>query len=225
MTTETTATPLHKELLELAAPVRDSVLRHRFWTGLREGGLPATALARFVEQDTGHLLPAYARALARCAAAAPEDADAQLFGQSVVGTLEARDGLLAAYRQLVPELDLPLLATATEALPATAAHAFFFGAASATSYAAGVGALLPMVWFNAEVSDHLRDHVTPGSRYAPWIAVYHPGEGYRYAVQAFLDLADRIGETCSARDRQVLKDHFAQGIRYELAFAECCAGG
>ncbi|WP_042387055.1 TenA family protein [Streptacidiphilus melanogenes] len=225
MTTETTATPLHKELLELAAPVRDSVLRHRFWTGLREGGLPATALARFVEQDTAHLLPAYARALARCAAAAPEDGDTQLFGQSVIGTLEARDGLRAAYRQLVPELDLPLLAATTEALPATAAHACFFGAASATSYAAGVGALLPMVWFNAEVSDHLRDHVVPGSRYAQWISVYHPGDGYRYAVQAFLDLTDRFGESCSARDRQVLKYHFAQGIRYELAFAESCAGG
>jgi thiaminase/transcriptional activator TenA len=225
MTRETTAGPLHKELLELAAPVRDRVLRHRFWSGLREGGLPATALARFVEQDTGHLLPAYARALARCAAAAPEDGDAQLFGQSVVGTLEARDGLRAAYRQLAPGLDLPPLSPATEALPATAAHAAFFGAASATSYAAGVGALLPMVWFNAEVSDHLRDHGAPGGRYAEWITVYHPGDGYRYAVQAFLDLTDRFGETCSARDRQVLRDHFLQGVRYELDFAECCAGG
>jgi len=87
-----------------------------------------------------------------------------------------------------------------------------------------LGALLPMVWFNAEVSDHLRDHGVPGSRYLPWIEVYHPGESYQYAVQAFFDMVDRAGESASPAERRMLVDQFSIGIRYEWAFAECCAG-
>jgi thiaminase/transcriptional activator TenA len=199
------------------------VLDHPFWSGLRDGTLPGAALARFVEQDTGHLLPPYARALARCAAAAPDDDAAYLFGQSVVGTLDAKSGLVRSYASLTDDLDLPDLDAEAPALPATHAHASFFTAASAASFEAGVGALLPMVVFNHAVSNDLRDRAVPGTRYLPWITAYHPGEGYAYAVQAFLDLVDRIGDTGSRRQREVLVEQFTLGTRHEWAFAESCA--
>lgn len=215
---------LQRELARICEPVLREVLDHPFWSGLRDGTLPGEALARFVRQDTGHLLPAYARALARCAASAPDDADTLLLGQSVVGTLEARDGLRAAYGALAAELDLPPLGPAPAVEPAVAEHAAFFTGSAAASFHAGLGALLPMVWFNAEVSDHLRDHAAPGTRYLPWITAYHPGESYRFAVRAFLDMADRVGEQSPPPLRQLVVDHFARGIRHELAFADCCAG-
>ncbi|WP_131738434.1 TenA family protein [Actinomadura roseirufa] len=211
---------LHDELKEIRDPVLRKVQDHPFWSGLRDGSLPGEALARFVQQDTGHLLPAYARALARCAAQAPDDADAALFGQSVVGTLEAAGRLRQAYRDLSGALELPELGEQTPADPATHAHASFFVAAGARSFYDGVGALLPMVWFNAEVSDELRRSAKPGSRYLPWIEVYHPGEGYKYAVQAFLDMADRAGEGSPGRRRII--EQFSISVRYEWAFAECC---
>lgn len=217
---------LHQELAGICAPMLRKVLDHPFWSGLRDGTLPGAALARFVEQDTGHLLPAYARALARCAAAAPEDADAFLFGQSVVGTLSARDGLRESYTSLAEGphgLGLPALREAPPAEPATVAHASFFTASSAASFHAGVGALLPMVWFNAEVSDHLRDHAVPGTRYVPWIRAYHPGESYRAVLRMFLDMTDRVAENGSARQRREITERFSLGIRHEWAFAECCA--
>lgn len=215
---------LREELKELCAPVLRKVLDHPFWSGLRDGSLPGESLARFVRQDSDHLLPAYARALARCAAAAPDDADAYLFGQSVTGTLAARDELRGSYTSLQDELDLPELGGKSEILPATHAHTAFFAEASAASFHSGVGALLPMVWFNAEVSDSLRYHAAPGTRYLPWIESYHPGDSYQYVVQAFFDLADRAGESGSASQRRRLIEQFSFGIRYEWAFADCCAG-
>jgi thiaminase/transcriptional activator TenA len=215
---------LRQELAEIREPVLRKVLDHPFWSGLRDGTLPGESLARFVEQDTGFLLPSYARALARCAAAAPEDGDAFLFGQSVVGTLEARDGLRRSYLELAGELDLPELDFNAPVHAATHAQSAFFTAASAASFHAGVGALLPMVWFNAEVSNDLRVRAVPGSRYLPWISAYHPGEDYHYAVEAFLTMVDRVGETCSPTQRRLIVEQFSFGIRHEWAFAECCAG-
>ncbi|MBB4987075.1 MULTISPECIES: TenA family protein [Streptomyces] len=215
---------MRQELREICAPVLHEVLNHPFWTGLRDGTLPATALARFVHQDTAYLLPAYARALARCAADAPDDAGARLLGQSVVGTLDARDGLRAAHAALAPGLGLPEPDSVEEPVaPAVAVHAAFFTSSAASSYHAGIGALLPMVWFNAEVSDHLRDHAVPGNRYLPWITAYHPGESYRFAVEAFAELADRLGERSTPEQRRLITTHFTLGIHHELAFADACA--
>jgi thiaminase/transcriptional activator TenA len=213
---------LHEELMEIREPVLRKVQEHPFWSGLRDGTLPGPALAYFVDQDTAGLLPGYARALARCAATAPDDQDTLLLGQSVVGTLTAKDRLRRAYAMLADGLSLPPLGGDTTLDPATRAHTSFLTAATATSFHAGLGALLPMVWFNAEVSNGLRDNATPGSRYVPWIEVYHPGDSYGYAVQAFVDMVDRAGATCSAGQRRALVEQFTISVRYEWAFAESC---
>lgn len=210
----------HKELLEIADPVLRKVTSHPFWSGLKDGSLPGECLVHFVQQDTGYLLPAYARGLARCAALATDDKHTLLFGRSIFGTLEARNRLRGAFAELAPKLGLEAPAEQAPVDPATHAHCSFFAAASATSLYAGVGALLPMVWFNYQVSNDLRDNRVPGSRYAPWIEVYHPGEEYQYAVRAFLSMVDELGEHASGRERQELVDHFTTSIRYEWAFAE-----
>lgn len=212
---------LHEELLEIADPVLRKVIDHPFWSGQCDGSLPGAALAHFVQQDTAYLLPAYARALARCAAAASNDGHALLFGRSIFGTLEAKDKLRKAYSELAPELGTPPLNEELEVDPATHAHSSFFAAASATSFHAGVGALLPMVWFNFQVSNDLKERHTPGSKYAKWIEVYHPGETYGYAVKAFLGMVDQVGAASSASQRQEVIDNFSISIRYEWAFAEC----
>lgn len=212
---------LHEDLLEIAEPVLRKVKDHPFWSGLRDGSLPGEALAHFVHQDTGYLLPAYARALARCAATAQLDSHALLFGRSIFGTLEAKDKLRKAYAELAPRLGTPELGEQLPVDAATHAHASFFAAASATSFHSGVGALLPMVWFNFQVSNDLKENHVPGSKYAPWIEVYHPGETYAYAVKAFLGMVDQVGESSSAQQRQEVIDQFSISIRYEWAFAEC----
>ncbi|MBO8198087.1 TenA family protein [Streptomyces smyrnaeus] len=212
---------LSDQLKELAAPVLEKVRAHPFWSGLRDGSLPGESLTYFVEQDTGHLLPAYARALARTAATAEQDAHTALLGRSITGTLEARDRLREKYAELADGLGLPGPVHGTPSVgPVTHAHCAFFNASSAASFTAGVGALLPMVWFNFQVSDDLLERHTAGSRYAKWIEAYHPGPGYGYAVRAFMGLADELGETASPAERDRLVAHFRTGIRHEWAFAE-----
>jgi thiaminase/transcriptional activator TenA len=211
---------LSKELQELAEPVLAKVKEHPFWAGLRDGSLPAESLAYFVEQDTGYLLPGYARSLARTAAATRWDAHAALLARSVIGTLEARDRLRTAYAELAPKLELPPATESPEITAPVHAHCSFLHAATAATVASGMGALLPMVWFNHQISDDLLRRHVPGSRYAEWIKVYHPGEGYQYAVKGFMAAYDELGERMAVPGRTELVDYFATSIRYEWAFAE-----
>ena len=212
---------LHEELRALAEPVLRKVKDHSFWSGLRDSSLPVESLAHFVEQDTGYLLPAYARALARCAAIAVNDSHVMLLGQSAYETLAARDRLRAKYRDLAGQLGAPPLGATLAAVdPGTHAYAEFFHAASARSLAAGIGAVLPMVWFNFSISNDLKDNYRPSSRYAPWIEAYYPGEDYRYAVQGFTEMVDELGGQLSPLQRQELVEHFTVSTRYEWMFVE-----
>jgi thiaminase/transcriptional activator TenA len=213
---------LHEELLVAAGPVLAKVQDHPFWAGLRDGSLPGDALSYFVQQDTRYLLPAYARALALCAATASENEHTVLFARSAASTLAARDRLWAAYVDVAAELDLPEAREQRPIDPATHAYASFFVAAAVTSPYAGVGALLPMVWFNFQVANDLVERAVPGSRYARWIDIYHPGKDYEYAVRAFLGAVDAVGARCSAAQREEIAEQFRFGVRYEWAFAESC---
>ncbi|MFV2088253.1 TenA family protein [Micromonospora sp. LOL_021] len=212
----------HEDLLQRAAPVLDKVIGHPFWTGLRDGSVPAECLTHFVVQDTEHLLPAYARALASTAAAAVEDGHTRLLARSVIGSLEARDRLRDAYQGLATDLSAPAPPepNTSEPAPATRAYASFFLASASASVEAGVGALLPMVVFNQRVSQNLLDNHVPGSRYARWIEVYHPGPHYGYAVAGFLRMVDEVAAGTGAAGRQQLVGHFQTAVRYEWAFAE-----
>jgi len=211
---------LHEELIQIAEPLLGAVREHPFWTGLADGSLPPAALARFVAQDTDHLLPVYARALARCAASAPSNAHAALLSRSAFASLEARDRLRLAYGELTPALRLVALPEIAAAEPATRAHCATFTAASATSFVVGVGALLPMVWFNHRVSDQLLERHAPGSRYEPWIQAYHPGPGYTHAVRAFLAMVDAVAEEAGPRGRDQIVESFVAAAEHEPAFAD-----
>jgi thiaminase (transcriptional activator TenA) len=203
-------------------PTLDRVLNHPFWRGLADGSTPASAMKSFIEQDTTFLLPCYARALARCAAASYDDAAAMLLGQSVVGTLQARDRLQRS------ALTVPALGALAQSPPLfgpTRAYTSLLTAATAHSYWAGLGALLPMVWFNHDVANSLVERVRPESPYGKWIAGYHPGPTYGQVVDAFLGLVDQAVADGSERDRRVLIDHFSMAIDYEWNFAESCLRG
>jgi len=213
---------LHDDLRTTAEPTLRTVQEHPFWCGLRDGTLPPEALLSFVEQDTGHLLPQYARALSRCAAAAGRDSHVSLLARATTGTLEARDRLRTNFAALAGELGTPSY-DPTRTVPrsaATAAHTDFFAAASGRSLAAGVGALLPMVLFNMYVSADLVARLRPGSRYAGWIDRYQPGERYQYAVTGFEVLADEVAADGGPAATAELTESFRAGVQHERAFAD-----
>lgn len=211
---------MRDELQKIGGPVLREVLDHPFWTGLRNGSLPPQALLHFVLQDTGYLLPAFARALARCAATAAEDEHALLLMRGAAATLEARDRLDEAFGELAPALNVRPPGRRPAITPATGAYCALFATASARSLVAGIGATLPMVWFQRELADDLITRVVPGSQYAPWIESYHPGAGYGVVVEQFLAMADEIGAGSSAAQRHELVDRFSTAARHEWRFAE-----
>ena len=211
---------MRDELQRIGGPILREVLDHPFWTGLRTGSLAPSALVHFVLQDTGYLLPAFARALARCAAAAADDDHALLLARGAAATLQARDRLAGAFGELAATMNVQLPAVRPAVTPATRAYCALFGAAGAGSPAAGVGTTLPMVWFQRELADDLVTRVTPGSQYAPWIEAYHPGAGYGVVVEQFLVMADEIGAGGSAAERRELLDRFGTAARHEWSFAE-----
>jgi thiaminase (transcriptional activator TenA) len=128
--------------------------------------------------------------------------------------------LLDALAELAPRIGVEPPAARSPIAPNTHAYCSFLHAGTTTTFAAGIGTLLPMMWFHLEICGDLRNRGKPGSRYAPWIEVYDPGEGTWHAVQAFLDMIEEVGERSSATERARLIEHFSLGMRHEWAFAE-----
>ncbi|MEV6564461.1 TenA family transcriptional regulator [Streptomyces kronopolitis] len=215
---------LSDDLRALAAPVLRDLPDHPFWAGLRRGTLPGEALTRFVEQDTGHLLPCYGRAFARCAAAAADDPDVVLLSRCAAETLVSGPRLRAALAGLAPALGVRPPDPGAGAHRATRVQCATVTAAAATSWAAGLGALLPFMLCHLEVCAGLWARQLPGSRYLPWLAAYLPGDGARYAVRAVRELTDRFGATATPAETAETADWFLRGARCELAFADAALG-
>ncbi|NJP33343.1 TenA family protein [Micromonospora thermarum] len=208
------------ELAALAVPLVERVTAHPFWAGLRDGTLPPEALWWFAEQDARYVVPAYARALARCAAGADRMEHAGLLAgaaQATVGSLPRLDRELGRLAET-----LGRTAGSAPAGPGPAVHAYtsVMLAAPVTSFAAGVGALLPMSWFHLLVSDDLRRRADRSSRYGPWIEQYLAYDGFADYVAAWLAMVDEVVEAGGDGNRTRLVEWFLTGARCEWEFAD-----
>ncbi|MGK5637072.1 TenA family protein [Streptomyces sp. URMC 126] len=211
---------LHQELKELAEPEWKEITEHPFWAGVRDGTLPARALTHLVEQCAGHVLPAYARALARTAAATRWDRHVVLLAQAAAGTVRARDRLLAAHNGLDAALGVPRADPKAPAGAITHAHTAFLHAATATTVAAGMGALLPLAWFRQRVGDDLRLRRVPGSRHGAWADAFRPGPEYARSVAELEGAYDELGELMAAPGRTELVEYFTLGLRYTASLTK-----
>src|ERR1700754_3412777 len=75
--------------------IYQGVLDHPFVTGLTDGTLPAESFRHFIVQDA-HYLRGYARALAVCAAKAPDESGTVMFAEHAASAIAAERGLHAA---------------------------------------------------------------------------------------------------------------------------------
>jgi thiaminase/transcriptional activator TenA len=192
--------------------VYDAILAHPFLTGLADGTLPRESFRHYVVQDA-HYLRGYAKALAVCAAKAPDVEATVMFAQHAAGAIAAERDLHA---ELMGELggsvdDEPVA-------PATQAYlSYLLATAHGGSYAEAVGAVLPCYWIYARVGEHLLAAGSPDPLYARWIAMYG-GDEYRAVVDAVLDETDRIGAGLSAPELARMRTHFSTTSRYEWMF-------
>ncbi|GJF29401.1 aminopyrimidine aminohydrolase [Kitasatospora sp. NE20-6] len=206
---------LTDELWSAIEPVYDEILAHPFLTGLTDGTLPRQAFRHFVVQDS-HYLRDYARALAVCAAKAPDEDDVRAFADDAVGALAAEQGMhadfLTAFGGSAAE------AAAEPVLPTTRAYtSYLLATVYGGSFAEAVGAVLPCYWIYARVGDELLAKSSPEPLYAKWISTYGD-EAFQSVVRRVLALTDRLGEEISPAERRRVIEHFTTTSRYEWMF-------
>lgn len=190
--------------------VYEAILAHPFLTGLTDGTLPREAFRHYVVQDS-HYLRGYAKALAVCAAKAPDESATVMFAQHAAGAIAAERDLHASLLDELGTLD-------DEIAPATQAYlSYLLATAHGGSYADAVGAVLPCYWIYARVGATLLEAGSPDPLYARWIAMYG-GEDFQGVVDAVLAETDRTAAALSEPDLARMRRHFATTARYEWMF-------
>lgn len=191
------------------------VLAHPFVTGLTDGTLPHESFRHYIVQDS-HYLRGYARALALCAAKAPDEDETVMFAQHCANAVAAEQDMHAG---LVDALGMsPRAAAAEPVAPTTRAYlSYLLATAHAGSYAEAVAAVLPCYWIYAKVGVELLGRGSPDPVYQRWIDMY-AGEEFQAVVDAVLAVTDRIGAGAGPREVALMREHFTTTSRYEWMF-------
>jgi len=192
-----------------------AILAHPFVAGLTDGTLPRASFRHYIVQDA-HYLRGYARALAVCAAKAPDEDGTVMFAEHAASAIAAERDLHAA---LMSEMgSSPQEAAREPVAPTTQAYVSYLMATTlGGSFAEALGAVLPCYWIYARVGDELAAHSSPDPLYARWIAMYGSAE-FQGVVDAVLTLTDRIGAGLSENEQALMRRHFSTTSRYEWMF-------
>ncbi|MDH6127589.1 thiaminase II [Kitasatospora sp. GP82] len=213
--TDEQAVPLTEELWAAIEPIYTEILAHPFIAGLTDGTLPRDAFRHFVIQDS-HYLRDYARALAVCAAKAPDEEDVRAFADDAIGALAAEQGMHAEFLNAFGETAAE--AAAEPVLPTTRAYtSYLLATVYSGSFAEALAAVLPCYWIYARVGEQLLAKSSPQPLYAKWIATYGD-EAFQSVVRRVLALTDRLGEEISLAERRRMAEHFTTTSRYEWMF-------
>jgi thiaminase (transcriptional activator TenA) len=192
-----------------------AILAHPFLTGLADGTLPRESFRHYIVQDA-HYLRGYARALAICAAKAPDESGTVMFAEHAAQAIAAERDLHAA---LMTELgSSPEEAALEPVAPTTQAYvSYLLATVYGGSFAEAVGAVLPCYWIYARVGDELLARSSPDPLYARWIAMYG-SEEFQAVVDSVLELTDRVGVSLSDTETAQLRSHFRRTSTYEWMF-------
>jgi thiaminase/transcriptional activator TenA len=189
-----------------------AILAHPFVTGLTDGALPRAAFRHYIVQDA-HYLRGYAKALAACAAKAPDEDATVMFAEHAAGAIAAERDLHASLMA-----DLGGAPDDEVVAPTTRAYvSYLMATVLGGSYAEAVGAVLPCYWIYARVGEALLAAGSPDPLYARWIAMYG-GDAFQAVVDAVLAETDRVGATLSATELDRMRAHFTTTSRYEWMF-------
>jgi thiaminase (transcriptional activator TenA) len=192
-----------------------AILVHPFVAGLTDGTLPRDAFRHYIVQDA-HYLRGYAKALAVCAAKAPDEDATVMFAQHAAGAIAAERDLHAA---LMADMGSSAEDAASEPVaPTTRAYvSYLLATAYGGSFAEAVGAVLPCYWIYARVGEELVARSSPDPLYARWIAMYG-GDEFQAVVDAVLEVTDRVGATLSEAELARMREHHRTTSRYEWMF-------
>jgi thiaminase/transcriptional activator TenA len=208
---------LSQRLWAAIEDVYAAIRAHPFLRGLTTGELPREAFLFYVIQDA-HYLRDYARALAVCAARAPEEADIRMFAEHAAGAIAVERDLHAGFfaEAGIGEADV----AATPLAPTCLAYtSYLLASVYGGSFAEALGAVLPCYWIYQEVGTELARRGSPDPLYQRWIDTYG-GEEFAAVVAAVIELTDRLGPRLSAAETERMTERFRATSRYEWMFWE-----
>ena len=194
-----------------------AILRHPFIAGLTDGTLEREVFRFYVIQDA-HYLREYARALAVAAARAPREEEIAMFASHAAAAIEVErslhEGFFREFGLSAEDL------AATEAAPTNLAYtSYLLACVYGGSFAEALAVLLPCYWIYWRVGEQLLGRGSPDPLYRRWIETYG-GEEFADVVRPVIALADRLGPTLGAAERERAIERFVTTSRYEWMFWE-----
>lgn len=200
-----------EQLWQQITPIYEAILAHGFVQELTVGTLPTEKFEYYIQQDTLYLSD-FSRALAQLAAKAHEPGDILAFTEFAANAIRVERILHKSYFS-----HFGIRAGATK-MPACFAYTNFLLATTAyQSLAVGVAAVLPCFWIYREVGKFIYAKANTPNPYKLWIDTY-AGDEFDLAVQAMLDITDRLAEKASDDERHLMREVFAQSSRMEWYF-------
>ncbi|MEJ6402092.1 TenA family protein [Yoonia sp. 2307UL14-13] len=197
------------------ADLQEGIRMMPFNAELAEGTLPPGTFREYIIQDA-HYLEGFARALALGASKAPDaDSIAQLAG--------AANGAIAVERQLHADYMVMYGVSPADfaATPPSRACDHYIGflirSATVDPFPVAVAALLPCFWIYQRVGASIHAKAAQDHPYRAWIDTY-ASDDFATAVQAMLDLTDRLAAVADAQMRGAMQTAFRRSSWHEWMF-------
>ena len=205
-----------QEIWDEIAPVYRRVMEHPFLTGLTDGTLPVEVFQRYVVQDALFLRD-YARALALCAARAPDADTLRMFCRHASEAIDVERDL---HERLMGELDVvpPPEDEPPPLTPTCLAYtSFLLSSCALRERHDALAAVLPCYWVYWEVGKELAATGSPDPRYQVWIDTY-AGDQFAAAVRGAIAACDAVSADLSPDARASARAHALTAARYEWMF-------
>lgn len=197
------------------ADLQEGIRTMPFNAELAQGTLPPATFREYIIQDA-HYLEGFARALALAASQGPDaDSIAQLAG-SANGAIAVERQLHAEYMGMFGVSPADFAATP----PSRACDhyvSFLIRSAAVDPFPVAVAALLPCFWIYQRVGSAIHAEAATDHPYRAWIDTY-ASDDFAAAVQAMLDLTDRLARAADAKMREAMQMAFQRSSWHEWMF-------
>jgi thiaminase (transcriptional activator TenA) len=203
------------EVWQAIAGLYRAILDHPFNVELAAGTLARERFVLYMIQDA-HYLNAFGRALAVCAARAPENADmVQLAGSARAAIVVEQ----ALHEGFFERFGVGSEQARTTPPSPTGSHyaGFLLSHAFASPWEVAVAALLPCFQIYWEVGKHELQIAAADNPYQAWIDTY-ADEAFADGVRAMIALADRLADTTTPALRGEMRAAYVKSSQLEWMF-------